>query len=635
MRGAGVADHDGVGAGDDAGQAGEVGRAAEVDAAGAAATSAVSARSPARRSPRPGGRRRPARRRARRCASAPRREPAPRRRDGRRRSSPRPGATARRRHAQPPASPGGSSKPAAAHEVERPLDLVHVVGDAVAQVEQRARVVDRRRRDPRHAGQPQQQRRRQRALVEGAEDDRGVGAAAPPRARRAPRRPRARPGRARGRSTAPASRRPRRRPAAAPPPAARADRTAASRGRRRPRPRGSPARRAARRRRCRAGRRARGSRRRLDRRARRASSGTGSGSPGVPAVEQQVDRAREVGRDLGAAAISSRPRARRRHEHAARAGRPRGLDVGADVADHRAARAGRRPAARPPRRMRPGAGLRQRAAVGRAVRAPLDGPERAEQRLDPALTASTCARVSSPRATPLWLVTTRGPDAGGAQPVERLPRAPGIGSTRAGSPLYGHVDDQRAVAVEQHGSRPRPRRRAAASRRGERRATATSRPRRTASAALVHGHRRDLAARSAGRGDPRERELGGAREPRRAGRGGEPRRRRAATRRGDGQRRPPPRSRGGAGERPRGTPARSRQPRPCRRRMSTSSALPACLRSETAAAGGADRVQDRAAPADDPVAGARQPQAEIGVLAVGAREALVEAADRRRAPSRR
>ena len=71
------------------------------------------------------------------------------------RSPRRPRARRRAATRSAPSSPAGSGKPARRGEVERALDLVDVVGDAVADVEQRARVVDRGRRDERHAGQAQ------------------------------------------------------------------------------------------------------------------------------------------------------------------------------------------------------------------------------------------------------------------------------------------------------------------------------------------------------------------------------------------------------------------------------------------------------------------------------------------------
>ena len=66
--------------------------------------------------------------------------------------------------------------------------------------------------------------------------------------------------------------------------------------------------------------------------------------------------------------------------------------------------------------------------------------------------ARTCCSVISPRATPLWLLTT----AVRIRATRRrssASRAPGIGTTRSGSPLYGTSSIERAVTVEQHGGR--------------------------------------------------------------------------------------------------------------------------------------------------------------------------------------
>ena len=74
--------------------------------------------------------------------------------------------------AQAPSSPRRQREAGGGGEASVALDLVDVVGIVVAEVEQRAGVVDRDRADPRHVGEAQQQRGRQRALVEGAEDQR-------------------------------------------------------------------------------------------------------------------------------------------------------------------------------------------------------------------------------------------------------------------------------------------------------------------------------------------------------------------------------------------------------------------------------------------------------------------------------
>ena len=105
------------------------------------------------------------------------------------------------------------------------------------------------------------------------------------------------------------------------------------------------------------------------------------GSPGCrPSSSRSTARA-QVGRDLAGAAATSSGRVRCvGHEHAAGAGRPRRVDVGADVADHCAAarvdaRAARRLAGRGPApacgtrsRPRARAGTTRRARAGRAAR---------------------------------------------------------------------------------------------------------------------------------------------------------------------------------------------------------------------------------------------------------------------------
>ena len=139
------------GAGEHAGQLGERRRAAEVERRASPATYARQLALA-----RPAGdhdlaaRRRQRRDELARSARAPTPAPGPTPRGGRRRRAA--GSVeraARRRHdRRRPSSPGGSAKPAAAGERQRALDLVDVVGIAVAQVEQRAGVVVADRADP-------------------------------------------------------------------------------------------------------------------------------------------------------------------------------------------------------------------------------------------------------------------------------------------------------------------------------------------------------------------------------------------------------------------------------------------------------------------------------------------------------
>jgi hypothetical protein len=173
VRRAGVADHDGVRAGQHAGQAGEVGGAAEVEPRGAGHARGQ----------------RPLRVRAgHHGAPAGRGE----RRDqlgvALRRPRPRGDGGARVHHDVAPVdgrSGALDGEPAVVtrwqrearvgREAQRALHLVHVAWVGAAEIEQRAGIVDAHGPDPRHAGQPQRERGRQRALVEGAEDQRAVG----------------------------------------------------------------------------------------------------------------------------------------------------------------------------------------------------------------------------------------------------------------------------------------------------------------------------------------------------------------------------------------------------------------------------------------------------------------------------
>jgi hypothetical protein len=78
------------------------------------------------------------------------------------------------RDGEAPLVAGRQVEPAGVREREGALGLGKVVGQPVAHVEQGAGVVVGDRADPRDAGQAQEQRERQRALVERREDDRGV-----------------------------------------------------------------------------------------------------------------------------------------------------------------------------------------------------------------------------------------------------------------------------------------------------------------------------------------------------------------------------------------------------------------------------------------------------------------------------
>ena len=142
----------------------------------------------------------------------------------------------------------------------------------------------------------------------------------------------------------------------------------------------------------------------------------------------------------------------RRHQHRPGARRARGADVGADVADDRDV-PGRHPEplrggqhhARAPAC---GRRSRRRGRAGTAARR-RTGPSRSSTRR---FTASTCPGRSSPRAMPDWLVTTpTGIPA--ARRSASAARAVGTGVTSAGSAAVRDVDDERAVAVEQHGAR--------------------------------------------------------------------------------------------------------------------------------------------------------------------------------------
>ena len=575
-------------------------------------------------------------------------------RDGRRRSRPamRQTATvaavcaARRRRRR------AARSPAARDEVERALDLVHVVVDLVAQVEQRAREVDRLIAPIR--GTPASRSSSasgQRALVERAEDHRAVDAE------------RGDPGDERvdvaavdgigrrGRSTARARRAPRRRRAAA---------AAAWRPRgphssvTRSAPRGERADgRAGEQhvaRRCPAGRRARGSRRRSD-----AERGGTASAGAAAAASEAVERVGQVGGDrLGRRRDLLAPGDARRHEDRPGARRARGLDVGADVADHRAR--ARVDAERAPPRAgcRPGAGLRQaQPSSGPCgqTRAVPSGPSSSSIR---ALTARDLRRrrAGRGRCRSGWRRRRAGTPAARSRSSACARR--GIGSTRVGVAVVGHVDDRAC----RRGRRARPSGAAAGPRRGarRRRRAATSAAATKGIAALVHAMvatsrararaGRDRAPTRArrcrratcrrGRRDeprgarPRARPAtrAAARDARRSGGGGEC----AGTGRGDGEVTRP--AAGGDA----GALAPVAAVEAAHQRVVGVAGLLAHARST---AGRTRRgATTRRCPRTIRQPARDDPQAEVGVLAVGAREALVEAADgleRRRAgrPCRR
>ena len=136
-----------------------------------------------------------------------------------------------------------------------------------------------------------------------------------------------------------------------------------------------------------------------------------------------------------AASTSSRQGSRGRDEDRSRAGGPGRLDVGADVADHHAAR-GSTPRRSAARSTSPGAGLRQSQPSSGPVRAPRPRAERAEQRLDPGVDRAHL-RLGEQPAGDAALVGDTPVGTPAARSRSSAARAPGTGSTRAGSPLYG------------------------------------------------------------------------------------------------------------------------------------------------------------------------------------------------------
>ena len=601
-----------VGAGEHARQLRERRRAAEVESArvaGDARGQRALAR-PAGDHHRPGVGQRA--RRAPRSARAATPAQAPTRPGGRRRTRP-----ARRRgpvalYAQATVVAGRQGEAGGRGEVERALDLVHVVVDAVAQVEQRAGVVDRRRADPRDAGEPQEQRGRQRALVERAEDQRAVDAE------------RREPGDERVESRA-----------------SRPGGSGSIHGARQHEHLVDPGQQLA-------AWRPRGPQSSVTRSApaatARIAGPASSTSPSLssrtartwvmprpPQQRASTARARGRARPRGAAATSSRTRARRRHEDRRARRRRRGLDVRADVADHHALAPGRRRARAAARSDQPGRGLAARAAVVRAVRAELERSRADRAAPPPGVDGVDLSCGEQPRAMPLWLETTAIGTPAARSRSSAVARAR-HGSTRAGSPLYGTSATSVPSRSKSTAAGCAPGVRAARAAGGTPRADSHQRRRpRTGSATLVRSHRRDLARRPRSGRDPRPGELGraGAATPRR-------RRRRARRAPAAGERAAASaaapaaaiasvRAAAAARRRRRARASRGR----AARRISASSALPACLaQRDPPAAPGRPGGRRGARPRTIRQPGARHAQAEVGVLAVGAREALVEPADR-------
>ena len=360
---------------------------------------------------------------------------------------------------------------------------------------------------------------------------------------------------------------------------------------------------AARRRCCLGGRQARSSRR-------------GPSSNATASLE--VARDERCARDLLAARHRPSARGWRARRPPARPRRPRRCRR-----RRRTPRAARRARARPRgsdparacgTRTRPPARARTRASAP-------SGPSRSTTR---ALTASTSSRVSFPCATPAWFDTSAV-----ATPAARnrssASRAPGIGSTRAGSRIVRNVAHERAVAVEQHGGRRRPRRARAVAQQ--------VRQTRVSARAVVHGaerqqhrrrgHRGDLVARARSRRDAAPREAGGSRRPDR-------RRERAHARLAGGER--------GERERGRRDRQRVRAEGAVRRAGALAPAAPVQRRHQhvVGVAGlqphadrprrGPHRVRRAPSAAHDALAAGDDAQREIGVLAVRARKSFVEPA---------
>ncbi len=288
----------------------------------------------------------------------------------------------------------------------------------------------------------------------------------------------------------------------------------------------------------------------------------------------EVARDDRCGIDLGL------QRDRGRDQDRAGAGGARGVDVGADVADHHAV-AGATPSARAASSIRPGAGLRQRQPSSGAWLQTSTGPSGPSSASTRALTASTLAGVMRPSADAALVGDHRGRDAGRAQRARArrarpasARRAPGRRCTarrrpacrrgRTAPPRGTRPGGGARAAVGQQRAQPRPGR------------AGGGRPPRTGSPAEVAEQAAHFVAACAGRARY------GAR---RSGRLAPPRRRRAARPAAACARR----TRASASAAvatvsacaryaPRGAAARARQPAPCSASISTSSALPACRR---------------------------------------------------------
>ncbi len=317
--------------------------------------------------------------------------------------------------------------------------------DVVPQIQQGPGIVLADRAEPAHPGHAQQQRQRQRRLVEGGEDQRH--GRSPRRGSAAPAPPRRGDGRAAGRRPprAPRTRAPQLHPAASGPPWPVPGPPAWS-PRRRPRPHAPHHRSAGHHPCCPVGPAGP---------CHDVGSSWPSPSPSRARPETDpygvAERGRDGGQQAGAIDLGhsgSPASGRGRPAHRRPAPRPR---------RHRCRRSPHTPsAARPSSRAaawtRPGAGFRQAqpssTPCGQTCQVS-NGPSRSSTR---ALTRANASGLISPRATPDWLLTTPT-----ATPRRRRSlstrRAPGHRADARRVGQVGHVGDQGAVAVEQHGLR--------------------------------------------------------------------------------------------------------------------------------------------------------------------------------------
>ncbi len=529
--------------------------------------------------------------------------------------------------------PGGRRRPAADTRSHSRLDLVtarlaRVVGVAqatVAHVEQGAGAVVARAGDARHARPAGEQRDGQRALVEGGEDDHLVV-----------------PARRRSRSEQPVQGgRVRRRAPGRPAHGTSATTTSSTAGS--SRAAASPALVTSRSRRDGAGgaasRRAGPQRRTSPSLSWRTASTRGPCTCSATAPPQdQVDGRAQVRARRPAARSTSAARVAAVGTSTLRApGGPGRLDVGADVADDDALLGRARPG-RPPRpRTSPAAGLRQRAAVVRGVRADLPRVEGAEELLDPRVHRGHLPGGEQPAAD-AGLVA----DDPEAQPGARRPgparsdaRAPGRrrpGRRCTGRRGRGCRRGRRARARTGAGhgrARPVP----------PRAAQPVDQPPRRDRRRWSHSMVSDLVGGARARGDPAPGEVGdgqaapAAAEPSATARAARLRRLAGAHAErqalgDDGGDVPAPAAR--APPRPAAASAG-----PCRRRIRASSALPRWTSHADHRAGRAHRVGDRSArPRRAAQPASRDPQREVGVLPERPREALVEAPTSSRAARR-